>query len=152
MFTPRGFILLASILLSTGVWSQSTKKYSGEYADFYRAEELFEKEQYSAAREVFSTFLTNFKDPQDPQYIKARYYEGLSALELYNSDAVKLLMQFNNEYPESIYKNGIYFKLGEHFYQRKKYKDAREWLEKTDPREIDTASIAAYHFKLGYAN
>ncbi len=152
MIIPRGFILLVSILLSTAVWSQSTVKYSGEYADFYRAEELFEKEQYGAAREVFSTFLENFHDKHDPQYIKARYYVGLSALELYNTDAVKILMEFNNEFPESIYKNGIYFKIGEHFYQRKKYKDAREWLDKTDPTAIDTASIAAYHFKLGYSN
>lgn len=152
MITPRGFIFLVSILLTTVVWSQSTEKYSGEYADFYRAEELFEKEQYGAAREFFTIFVDGFHDHHDPQFIKAKYYVGLSALELYNSDAIKLLMEFNNEYPESIYKNGIYFKIGEHYYQRKKYKDAREWLVKTDPTAIDTASIAAYHFKLGYSN
>ena len=152
MITPRGFIFLVSILLSAVVWSQSTEKYSGEYADFYRAEELFEKEQYSAAREVFSTFLEDFHNTEDPQYIKARYYVGIAALEIYNTDAVKLLMEFNIEYPENIYKNGIYFKIGEYFYQRKKYEDAREWLDKTDPFTIDTAAIAAYHFKLGYSN
>src|SRR5690554_6443597 len=152
MITPRSFIFLLSLTLTTVVWGQSSEKYSGEYANFYRAEELFEKEQYSAARETFAEFLSNFNNRQDPQYIKARYYVGLSALELYNTDAVRILMEFNNEFPESIYKNGIYFKIGEHFYQRKKYKDAREWLDKTDPTAIDTASIAAYHFKLGYSN
>lgn len=152
MITPRSFIFLLSLTLTTVVWGQSSEKYSGEYANFYRAEELFEKEQYSAARETFAEFLSNFNNRQDPQYIKARYYLGISALELYNSDAVKILMEFNNEYPESIYKNDIYFKIGEHFYQRKKYKDAREWLDKTDPSEIDTAYVAAYHFKLGYSN
>ncbi|RFC53602.1 tetratricopeptide repeat protein [Brumimicrobium aurantiacum] len=152
MITTRGFIFLVFTLISTLGWGQSTKEYSGEYADFYRAEELFEKEQYSAAREVFSTFLKDFEDTQDPQYIKAKYYVGLSALELYNTDAVKILMEFNNEYPESIYKNDIFFKIGEHFYQRKKYKDAREWLDKTDPTAIDTALLTAYRFKLGYSN
>ena len=152
MITLRSFIFLLSFLLTAAAWGQSSEKYSGEYADFYRAEELFEKEQYSAARETFAEFLSKFNNRQDPQYIKARYYIGISALELYNNDAVKILMEFNNEYPESIYKNGIYFKIGEHFYQRKKYKDAREWLEKTDPTGIDTAFIAAYHFKLGYSN
>src|SRR5690554_7579840 len=110
MIIPRGFILLVSILLSTAVWSQSTVKYSGEYANFYRAEELFEKEQYGAAREVFTEFLSDFKERQDPQYIKALYYRGVSALELYNGDAIKLLMTFNNDYPENIYKNTIYYK------------------------------------------
>jgi tetratricopeptide (TPR) repeat protein len=152
MIIPRGSIFLLSFFFTAAVWGQSSEKYSGEYADFYRAEELFEKEQYSAARETFAEFLSEFDDRQDPQYIKARYYLGISALELYNNDAVKILMEFNNEYPESIYKNGIYFKIGEHFYQRKKYEDAREWLEKTEPSEIDTALVAAYHFKLGYSN
>ncbi len=150
--SSRSLIFLVSLLLTTVIWGQSSMKYSSEYADFYRAEELFEKEQFSAAREVFTTFINEFQDQQDPLYIKARYYQGLSALELYNNDAIKLLMGFILEYPESIYKNGIYFKIGEHYYQRKKYKDAREWLVKTDPTEIDTASLAAYHFKLGYSN
>lgn len=148
----RSLLFVFLFVLTTMAWGQSSMKYSSEYADFYRAEELFEKEQYSASREVFTEFLNEFHDRQDPQYIKARYYQGISALELYNNDAIKLLLGFIHDYPESIYKNDIYFKIGEHFYQKKKYKDAREWLEKTDPTEIDTASLAAYHFKLGYSN
>lgn len=151
MSVTRGFIVVITFLISLVSWGQASEKYKGEYENFYRAEELFEKEQYSAAREVFSEFLKDFKDRQDPQYIKARYYLGVSALELYNGDAIKLLMEFNNDYPENIYKNSIYFKIGEHFYQRKKYKDAKEWLEKTDHRDIDTSNLDAYHFKLGYS-
>lgn len=152
MNITRGYVLLISLFLTSFVWSQASSKYKSEYANFYRGEELFEKEQYSAAREVFAEFLSSFKDRQDPQYIKARYYMGISALELYNADGIKLLMEFINDYPESIYKNQIYFKVGEHYYQRKKYKDSKEWLDLTDPSEIDTASLASYHFKLGYSN
>ncbi|PKR81451.1 hypothetical protein CW751_05195 [Brumimicrobium salinarum] len=152
MITPRGYILILVLALCTVGRGQSSEKYSGTYADFYRAEDLFEKEQYSAAKETFATFLSEFKKRQDPIYVKAKYYHGLSALKLYNRDAVNLLLDFNNEYPESIYRNDIFFKLGEHFYQRKKYEDARMWLEKTDPSQIDTADIAVYRFKLGYAN
>lgn len=152
MISPRGLVFIIFSLLTLSIWGQASEKYKGEYANFYRGEELFEKEQYSAAREVFSEFIQSFQNKQDPLFIKARYYEGISALELYNGDAIKLLMEFNNEYPESIYKNTIYFKIGEDYYQRKKYKDAKEWLDKTDPSSIDTAMIATYHFKLGYSN
>lgn len=152
MSVARGYVLLISLFLTGFAWSQASNKYKSEYANFYRGEELFEKEQYSAAREVFAEFLSTFNDRQDPQYIKARYYLGVSALELYNGDAVKLLMEFNNDYPESIYKNTIYYKIGEHFYQRKKYKESKEWLDLTDPSDIDTSSLASYHFKLGYSN
>ena len=92
MTKKTGIIGLLALMFVGSGWSQQTNKYRGEYANFYRAEELFEKEQYGAAKEVFREFLDVFQDPEDPQYIKARYYEGMSALALYNSDAIKLLM------------------------------------------------------------
>jgi len=134
------------------VWGQTSQKYSGEYADFYRAEELFEKEQFSAARKVFREFIISNDNPQDPLYIKALYYEGRSALELFNNDAIQLLSEFNHNYPENIYKNEIYFRIGQYFYQNKKYVDASKWLEKTDVRSLDTSYTAEYHFKLGYSH
>jgi tetratricopeptide (TPR) repeat protein len=148
------FILIVSILFLMGIGSalsQTSEKYSGKYADYFRAEELFEKAQYSAARRVFRKFITATKDPNDPLLIKARYYEGVSALELYNNDAINLLMTFNQDYPENIYKHEIYFKIGTNYYQSKKYKDAIEWLEQTSPQNIDTAEVAEYYFKLGYS-
>lgn len=151
-FKPQLLLFLFSLLAAPFIFGQTSEKYSSEYANFYRAEELFEKEQYNSAREVFAEFLAEFKDENDPQYIKARYYQGLSALHLYNNDAIKILQEFNNDYPENIYKNSIYFKIGHYFYQRKKYNDARIWLDKTDKAEIDTSLIAEYYFKLGYSN
>tara|TARA_B100000508_G_scaffold137355_1_gene131564 strand:+ start:77451 stop:80540 length:3090 start_codon:yes stop_codon:yes gene_type:complete len=152
MSALRSILLFSVLLTVVPLFAQRSENYASEYADFYRAEELFAKEQYSAARKEFSLFLQEFKDTEDPQYIKARYYEGLAALHLYNNDAVKLLREFINEYPESIYKNDIYFKIGQYFYQRKKYLDALEWLDKTDKSALENEVIAEYYFKLGYSN
>ncbi|MDX1653334.1 MAG: tetratricopeptide repeat protein [Brumimicrobium sp.] len=152
IFKPQLLVLFLVVFSHAFLYGQTTKKYSSEYADFYRGEELFQKEQFSAAREVFSAFIENFGNENDPQYIKARYYQGISALNLYNNDAVQLLQEFNNDYPESIYKNTIYFKIGQYFYQSKKFGDAKEWFEKTDRRDIDTSLLAEYYFKLGYSN
>jgi tetratricopeptide (TPR) repeat protein len=152
MSALRLLLLFSVFLASISLYAQRTEQYDGEYANFYSAEDLFEKEQYSSARKEFRMFIDEFNDTEDPQYIKARFYEGLSALHLYNNDAVKLLQEFINEYPESIYKNEINFKIGQYFYQRKKYLDALEWLDKTDKTELDEEVIAEYYFKLGYAN
>ncbi len=152
MSALRSFFLFSVLLTSITLSAQRTEEYYSEYSTFYNAEELFEKEQFSAARREFRIFLDEFEDTEDPQYIKARYYEGLSALHLYNNDAVRLLQEFINEYPESNYKNEIFFKIGQYFYQRKKYLDALEWLDKTDKTELEPEVMAEYHFKLGYAN
>jgi tetratricopeptide (TPR) repeat protein len=154
MYMLRHLFLFSALIvgMNFAVLGQTSQKYSGEYADFYRAEELFDKEQYSAARKVFREFINANNNPEDPLYVKALYYEGRSALELFNNDAVQLLSEFNNNYPENIYKNEIYFRIGQYFYQNKKYVDASQWLEKTDVRSLDTAFVAEYHFKLGYAH
>ncbi|MEX2485801.1 MAG: tetratricopeptide repeat protein [Brumimicrobium sp.] len=152
MIKPQVLVFFFVLGVTPLVLGQTSKKYSGEYAHFYRGEELFEKEQYSAARKTFNEFIEEFNDVNDPQYIKARYYEGLSALNLYNNDAIQLLLEFNNDYPENIYKNSIYFKIGQYFYQKKKYTESLEWLEKTDHKEIDTSLVSEYYFKLGYSN
>jgi tetratricopeptide (TPR) repeat protein len=151
MQRPLFIIFILLFVIGSGL-SQTSEKYSGDYSDFFRAEELFEKEQYSAARQVFREFINRFNQPNDPLYIKARYYEGVSALELYNNDAIPLLMEFNHDYPENIYKHEIFFRVGQYHFQNKKFGDARDWFIKADPRQIDTSYTAEYYFKLGYSH
>lgn len=147
----RYYILISFIISLPIIYAQESSKYSGDYANFYRAERLFEKQQYSAAQATFSTFIEDFNQLNDPLYVKAKYYQALAALKLYNRNAVKLLLSFIREYPESIYRNSIYFKLGTHFYQRKKYEETKKWLAQTDITKLDSSAQTAYHFKLGYA-
>lgn len=146
------FAILSVFFCVTVSLAQTSEKYSGKYADFFRAEELFEKEQFGAAKKIFREFHSTFKDKNDPLYIKARYYEGISALELYNNDAIQLLISFNQEYPENIHKKNIFFKIGQHEYQRKRYEDAIEWMEQINPLDLDSSLRDEYHFKLGYSH
>ncbi len=142
------FIFMSQLI----VFGQTSEKYNSDYANFYRAEDLFEKEQFSAARQEFRAFLTEFDQPNDPLYIKAAYYEGVSALELYNNDAISLLEQFNRDYPESIYKMDIYFRLAKFYYYKKKYDDALAWFNKLSEQDIEPEDRDEFYFKIGYAN
>lgn len=147
------FILIfLAFLYSSVALSQTSEKYNSEYENFYRAEDLYRKEQYSAARKEFRVFINGFNHPNDPMYIKARYYEAVSALDLYNNDAIKLLEDFNKNYPESIYKKDIFFRLGKFYYYKKKYDDALVWLNKLGIHDIEEEDRDEFYFKLGYAN
>ena len=144
------FILL--VLCSNGVYSQSSDKYNSQYENFYRAEELYTKEQYSAARKEFRIFINGFDNTNDPMYVKANYYEAVSALELYNNDAIDLLQAFNRNYPESIYKKDIYYRLGKFYYQKKAFDDALVWFNKLSIQDIEPEDRDEFYFKMGYAN
>ncbi len=145
------YILILLIAMCNTSFGQTSEKYNSDYAEFYRAEELFQKEQYGAARKTFRLFVDQFNQSNDPMQIKARYYEGLSALELYNNDALDLLTQFNYDYPESIYKKDIYFRLGKFYYYKKKYKEALAWFNKLSVQDIEEVDREEFYFKLGYS-
>ncbi|MFT5820183.1 MAG: tetratricopeptide (TPR) repeat protein [Crocinitomix sp.] len=140
------------LFLSTAVFSQSTEKYNGEYARFYKAEDLYEKMKYSAAEEEFNRFMAGQNDVNDPIYVKAMYYSALSALHLYHADAERRLLKFLREYPESIHRQNVYLELGRYYYRGKKFIDAIEWLEQIDVYDLTADEKEEYYFKLGYAH
>jgi len=145
-------LIILGLLYSSMTFSQTSEKYNSEYANFYRGEDLFRKEQYAAARKEFRAFIDGFDHPNDPMYVKARYYEAISALDLYNNDAIKLLEDFNKNYPESIYKKDIFFRLGKFYYYKRKYDDALVWFNQLSVHDVEEEDRDEFYFKLGYAN
>ena len=105
------FLVILTFFIILPVTAQMTAKYTNEYVIFERAQDLFAKEQYGAARQEFRTYLDKCTEKNDPTYTKASYYEAMAALELQQNDAVALVENFIKNYPESIYKSTIYFKL-----------------------------------------
>ncbi len=146
------FLVAILVSLHYFSYSQTSEKYNSEYENYYRGEELFAKEQYAAARIEFRNFITDFTKKNDPIYVKALYYEGLSALELFNNDAIPLLEDFNRNYPESIFKNEIHYRLGKYFYQKKDFKEALVWFNQIKIQDVEQENKEEYYFKVGYSN
>jgi TolA-binding protein len=146
------FLVAILVCLHYFSFSQTSEKYNSEYENYYRGEELFAKEQYAAARIEFRNFITVYKKSNDPMYIKALYYEGLSALELFNNDAIPLLEDFNRNYPESIFKNEIHYRLGKYFYQKKDFKEALVWFNQLKIQDVEEDNKEEFYFKVGYSN
>ena len=145
------FILSLLLFIPTIICSQKTDKYSGLYSQYFRAEELFQKAQYSAARDEFRTFINLVKSESDPLVIKSYYYEGLSALELYNNDAISLLESFNQRFPDNIYKHTIGFRVGKYFFQKDDFINAQIWFNKVPVQELNPSQQPEFLFKSGYS-
>lgn len=148
----RRIIVVIFLLLGLNAFNQTSEKYSGEYARFYKAEDLFEKGKYSAASEEYKIFMKENGNLNDPFYIKAKFYNALTALYLYHADAEDLLLNFLAEYPESIYQQEVYLELGRHYFRKKQYKNVVHWLTKMDTYALDPDLVGEYYFKLGYAH
>ncbi len=145
------FLVILTFFIILPVTAQMTAKYTNEYVVFQRAQDLFEKEQYGASRQEFRVYLDKCTDKNDPTYTKASYYEAISALELQQNDAVALVENFIKNYPESIYKATIYYKLGMYYYGKKDYKTTILWLTRLEKVDILREQQDEYFFKLGYS-
>ena len=82
-------------------------------------------------KKEFRAFIELCNNYNDPLFQKAMYYEGLSGLELYNSDAIDLLMDYNRGISRK-YSSGFFinFKIGNSFFQDETYDDAELWFGK----------------------
>jgi tetratricopeptide (TPR) repeat protein len=137
--------------LSSVYKAQETIKTSSVYRDYQRGVELYEKTQFTAARIEFENFLKQPLDKNDPFVIKGHYYMGMSALALYNDDAISLLESFNRNYPENPFKNNITFEIANYFFQKEDYPAALPWYEQVEVSALDSVDVDVYYFKKGYS-
>ncbi|MDG1840963.1 MAG: tetratricopeptide repeat protein [Crocinitomicaceae bacterium] len=144
------FIVVA--LISFNLLGQATKKNTAIYTNYYSGEELYEKKQYSSARNEFSTFLLKCQDGENPLHIKARYYDGLCALNLYNNDAISVLEKFIKDYPENIFVNSLNFEIGNFYFKTNNLKKAIAYYNKVEILSLEKDLKAPFLFKKGYAN
>lgn len=147
----RQITILFFLLINVYAFAQPTGKFTGSYSQFHQAEDLYEKQQYGSARMMFREFIQAHPNANDPFYIKALYYEAISALELFHNDAIPMLERFNKNYPENIYKQQIYFRIGRYYYQKKEYKTTIDWFTKIRKYDLDTVDRDEYLFKLGHS-
>ncbi|MEN9700242.1 MAG: hypothetical protein RLZZ301_1440 [Bacteroidota bacterium] len=147
--------LILILFLPLFMWAQESVKYSGENAGYFRAEDLYTKAQFGAAKEEFRTFIQacelQKRNVNDPYLVKAFYYEGMAALALANNDAIPLLDAFNKAYPENNYRIQIAIEVGNYYYQMEDYISAQEAFAKVPNGAITGDQKEEVLFKLGYS-
>lgn len=142
------FLILAS---NRSVIGQQQESFYDPDKGYRMGYELFIKEKYSAAREIFQEYLKNPEVTSVNNKINAEYYSALSGAELFHPDAENELVAFTKKHPESLKAKLAYFHAGKILYKQKKYKPAVEYFEKTDVSYLTNEEISEYYFKLGYS-
>ena len=145
------FLFFIWVGLSSSLYGQETIKTTSIYRDYHRAWELYEKSQFTAARIEFENFINQPIDRNDPLIVKAYYYRGMSALALYNDDAIHLLSSFNQAYPENPFRNQINVEIGNYFFQKEDFLGALPWYEEVQDDLLSPEEEEPFHFKKGYS-
>lgn len=146
-------IILLMAILPWPIHAQLPAVHQNPEARFREAMDLFEKEKYPAARELFFALMHDADVAAIPVLrAEAAYHEALCALELFNQDSRDRLLAFIDDHANNNHTNMVKFNLGRSEYQKKSYRAAIRYFEAVDTKELKGEAKAEYHFKKGYAH
>lgn len=122
--------------------------------------ELLDHGKYAAASNQFNAVLKKDKKSSsnaesDPETAlmkeNAHYFIALCALELGNSDAESLFLNFIKSYPANNYTKLAYYHVGRYYFAQKNYPKVIEWLKKLDDSGLVGKESYEYRYKLAYS-
>ncbi|MCC8360576.1 tetratricopeptide repeat protein [Salinimicrobium sediminilitoris] len=144
-------ICLFVVLVFSSVlgFSQQSAIQTNELADYNRALELYNNQQYLAAQTLFD----EVQDEVDDERIKANaaYYIANAAIRLNQPGADALMEDFVERYPTSTKTNAAYLDVADYYFETGKYSLARKWYDTVDQRNLSKAEKERFNFNNGYA-
>ncbi|MDR1758470.1 MAG: tetratricopeptide repeat protein [Bacteroidales bacterium] len=146
----KGLLFVCMCVLGFTLAAQKSVALSSPELEYRSAMELFHKEKYGSARELFKQVYDypthNFPDLKANAY----FYLGVCAAKLYHEDAIFLLKDFIRHYPVHAFVPEARYFLGKFYFYKRQYKKSLEQYESIDERHIAPNDLAEYYFKKGY--
>lgn len=145
----KSISIVCLLFLSVFASAQKTLNNEHHYKIYKEAYDLFYKEKYAAAQQLFQQYLTLNGDYENN--VNAKYYAGVCAMELFNADAIALLTEVNDKFPDHPKAKLALFQLGRYFYRNKDNKRAIQYMERVDALSLTPEEADEYWFIKGYS-
>ncbi len=144
----KALLLPAFVLMSFSAISQQSAVYTHELAQFNRALELYNNEQFLASQNLFDEVMDDTEDEK----IKGdcAYYIANAAVRLNQPGADKLMERFVTRYPNSTKTNSAYIDVANYYFETGKYNLSRKWYDKVDENSLGRKDRERYYFNSGY--
>jgi TolA-binding protein len=145
-------LIFSVALFSNPSFSQKTSYYDNPEADYRLALELFNKEKYGAAQNLFLKTIEQVDDPEAEIRVNSEYYVAICALELFHPDAEKYLTDFIYNNPTHPRQSIASFQMGNVQYRNRKYDEALTWYARVDLFDLTREQRDEFQFKNGYSH
>jgi TolA-binding protein len=131
--------------------AQQTKYYDDPKAAYRIGLELIGKKQFGAAQEVFGRLMDDLPVGESVMRLEAGFYDALCDYYLNHPQAGEKFAGFVRSYPDHTKTNLAFLHLGLIEYGSRRYRNAIEYFEKTDPFRLNAELMPEYLYKLGYS-
>lgn len=142
-------IVVLLLLLFFSVTAQESVYYSEPGQTYRQAMELFNQKAYGPAGKLFEEYLQ--QQSSNSLYVEnADFYKLVCAVEMKDSDALPLAIEFGKKYPESAHMESVFFEMGKLYFDKKKYRPALNAFKEVSASKLAPADQAEYYYKRGY--
>ncbi|MBI6121075.1 tetratricopeptide repeat protein [Salegentibacter maritimus] len=148
--TPNKILLFVVLVCFsfTGI-SQRSANFTHDLAEFNKALELYNNQQFLAAQNLFEEVKEQTKDEKIEG--DCAYYIANAAVRLNQPGADRLMERFVSRYPTSTKTNSAYRDVADYYFQTGKYSLARKWYNKVNENSMSRAEKQRFYFNNGYA-
>jgi TolA-binding protein len=157
----RKFSILSVIIAFLSIHAFAQQSAWFELDKHYKSGlELLENGKYAAASNQFSSVIKNYRRSStnaetNPEIGLLRenshYFIALCALELGNSNAESLFLDFINTYTGNNYTKLAFYHVGRYYFKQKNYPKVIEWLKKIEDNNLSGKESFEYRYKLAYS-
>ncbi len=149
--TKKIFLILMLAAFPLNSIAQQTAIHKDPEATYSKALELYNKEKYGAARQLFLQIKAQTDDKSSPIHAGASLYAAVCAAELFNPDAEDLILTFMETHPTHVGQRLAHFHLANIKYRQRDYGDAKKWFATLDAGDVEPGRRDEFLFKKGYS-
>jgi TolA-binding protein len=143
------FIVIACSFAITA-YPQHTVYYQSLSSDMRQARELYEKNDFIAAGELFTT-IAGKSNAGSEIHSEALFYQALCALQAKTGNGEQAMQQYIEKNPESPYLDRAWFELGNARFAREQYTQMLQAYEKVKPSGLSRDDQVKIIYQKGYA-
>lgn len=150
MKTRSILFILCACMTVISAYPQHTVYYRSLSSDVQQAKELYEKNDFIAAGELFAT-IAEKAEPGSAIHAEAIFYQALCGLKAEKGNAEREMRQYVERYPESPYRDQAWFELGNTFFREGRYKAMLDAFDKIRPSALPREDQIRITYEKGYA-
>jgi len=155
MYLPRfWYLAISMMLMSLGLFAQSTSVYTEALLHYKRGVDFFDKEVYGLALEEFSKASERVIFPGDHEtevlQVQTSLMTAIASLRLGKPEAENQLYDFIRNNSSNPLSNKALYELGNYHYAARRYDEAASYFSKIDRSGLTADEIAEVRFKEGY--
>ena len=155
-YLKRGYLLIVGLLMTLSASAQRTQSYAEPDYHYRNGLELFEKNNYAAARYEFRQYLEprrgdgahTLLNTGDQNAVEAEYYIALTSLYIDEPGAEVLVDRFVKNHSQHPKAGQLYGDLGTYYYTRQDYPKAIDFLGKAIAQGGSSTQQTAYKYQL----